>query len=204
MKEDKIQVRINPLYNFGYIRSRLPKKIYNSLLKECLQASKNKKLVSGLSHKGVPKHYCVEKNRDSLISFIKEMHKTYEKSFPGLSDIKVLTDDLPFSYDQPWINLQKQNEFVPIHLHEGIFSYSILMKIPYDSSKERYTGNFEFIYCDVTGAPKSETIQLSKKDEGTITMFPAKLQHIVWPFYKNKGVRISVNGNITFNSTKEK
>ena len=132
------------------------------------------------------------------------MHEAYERSFPGLWSLKVLTDNLPFSYDRPWINLQKQNEFVPIHLHDGIFSYSIWMKIPYDSSKEAYTGNFEFVYCDVTGASKSETIKLSKKDEGTIIMFPAKLQHIVWPFYKNKDARISINGNISFNSKKEK
>jgi hypothetical protein len=204
MKENKIQFSINQLYNFGYIKSKLPKKLYDSLLKECLQASKNEKLISDLSNKGVPEHYYVEKNHDSLISFIKQMHEAYERSFPGLWNIKVLTDNLPFSYDRPWINLQKQNEFVPIHLHDGIFSYSIWMKIPYDSSKEAYTGNFEFVYCDVTGASKSETIKLSKKDEGTIIMFPAKLQHIVWPFYKNKDARISINGNISFNSKKEK
>jgi len=202
VKEDKIKYSVNHFYNFGYIKSKLPKELYNNLLKECLKARKNKKLISGLTNKGVPEHFYVEKNYEDLTIFIKKMHIAYENSFPGLSDIKVLTDSVPFSYGVPWINLQKQHEFVPIHLHGGIFSYTIWMKIPYDNTKEEYSGNFQFVYTDVTGASRSETMKLSKKDEGTIIMFPAKLNHIVWPFYDNKDTRISISGNIELDSNK--
>jgi len=196
VKENKIEYSINNFYNFGYIKSKLPKKLYSNLLKECLEAKKNKKLISGLTNKGVPQHFFVEKNHKELMVFIEKMLIAYEHSFPNLSDIKVSTQNVSLGYDIPWINLQKQHEFVPIHLHTGIFSYTIWMKIPYDSTKEEYSGNFQFIYVDVTGASRSEIIKLSKEDEGTIIMFPAKLNHIVWPFYNNKDTRISISGNI--------
>jgi len=190
------------LTNFGFIKSKLPNKLYNDLLKECLKAEKNKEMISGLTSKGVPKHYYVEKNHDQLIEFVKLMHEAYEKSFPGISDIKVLTKNLPFKCTKPWINLQRENEFVPYHEHDGILSYSIWIKIPYDSSNEKFSGNFTFVYSNVLGRVRNYNIYLNKEEEGTIIMFPAKLGHIVWPFYEEKKNRISISGNIVLDSDK--
>ena len=39
-------------------------------------------------------------------------------------------------------------------------------------------------------------LQLTKKDEGTILLFPSLLNHIVSPFYSSNEKRISVSGNI--------
>jgi hypothetical protein len=196
-KEDKnINYTAHDFFNFGYVKTKLPKKLYNSLLKECLNAEKNREMISGLSSTGVPKHFYIEKNYEELVKFIIDLQNTYEETYPGASDVKVLTENVPYAYQRPWINIHKQNEFVPCHQHDGVFSYSIWMKIPYDSTKEKYSGNFDFLYTDVLGRTRMEHIKLSKKDEGTIIIFPSKLHHVVWPFYNNEKIRISVSGNV--------
>jgi hypothetical protein len=52
------------------------------------------------------------------------------------------------------------------------------------------------------GNTVDKIIKLSSKDEGTFIMFPSKLNHLVYPFHKNKKERISIAGNILFNSKK--
>lgn len=184
-------------FNLGYLRAKLPNKLYKSLLKECLSLKDNKPLITDLTSSGVPKHYYLKHNEE-FYDFIHTMHKEYEKKFPGSSDLLILKNEKqhPFYYKNPWINIQKENEFIPYHVHEGIFSYTIWIKIPYNSKNKKYEGNFEFVYTDIVGKHRSHTFNLSKEDEGTIIMFPSKLGHIVWPFYKNKQSRISISGNI--------
>jgi len=193
---------VHNFFNYGYIKLKLPKKLYKKLLKECLNAGKNEKFVTGLSAEGVPKHFFIEKCHDELIDFVRTAHELYEKHFPKLADIKVLTSNLSYKYGRPWMNLQKQHEFIPCHNHDGIFSYSIWMQIPYDSSKEKFSGNFHFMYLDILGGTRSETHTLSKEDEGTLIMFPSKLNHIVYPYYKNNNTRIAISGNIMLDSQK--
>ena len=196
----KHELKIHNFYNFGYLSTKLPESLYKKLYKECSEARKNTKLKTGLSSTGVPEHFYIEKNKEELLEFIKFCHQTYEQNFPGVSDLKILTDDLPFKYGAPWVNLQKQHEFIPCHNHDGVLSYSIWMQIPYDSRGQKYAGNFNFVYQDILGRTRTEVINLSKKDEGTLLMFPSKLSHIVYPFYKNKKIRMAVSGNIRLNA----
>ena len=41
-------------------------------------------------------------------------------------------------------------------------------------------------------------IDVDKSFEGKMLMFPAKLQHLVYPFYTSDKERITVSGNIKF------
>ena len=45
------------------------------------------------------------------------------------------------------------------------------------------------------------TYQLDKTQEGSMLFFPAKLKHIVYPFYNCDKERISISGNIRFNTS---
>ena len=92
-------------------------------------------------------------------------------------------------FQRPWINYQKQGEYVPMHEHDGVLSYNIWMKLPSKSI-------FEFNYNSITGRNLSNTIYLNKKDEGTVVLFPSLLPHIVYPFYNTTKTRISIAGNI--------
>jgi len=192
-----------PLPNFGVIHSRLPKEIYDSLLKECLSIEKpkprgpaldidyKKKMISYLTEKGVSEHFFItEKNTLKIIEVIKKMIDKYKETFPGYLDgIRYLDKDAPLAFRTPWVNFQKKNEYLPLHEHGGVLSYNIWMQIPVDSI-------FEYNYNSIIGKNLTHRLTLTKKDEGRIVLFPAQLQHVVYPFYGTNKTRMSIAGNI--------
>lgn len=178
------------LPNYGFVKTKLPKDIYTSVLKECLNMKNKKEFISGLTEPGVAKHYYVKNNLDKIQNFISTVVDYYNKQYPNyLKNIKVLNKNLPMEFQRPWINYQKQGEYVPMHEHDGVLSYNIWMKLPSKSI-------FEFNYNSITGRNLSNTIYLNKKDEGTVVLFPSLLPHIVYPFYNTTKTRISIAGNI--------
>lgn len=201
------------LENFGYVKGVLPQPLFDSLKEECNLAEKErysptgsaKELISGLTGNGVPKHYYVEKNKDELDQFILNflIHE-YEPAFSYVKEFKMLTKSVPIVHQEAWINIQEKNEFIPNHQHDGIISYVIYIKIPYDVYEETSKGDnascFQFTYISTVGDIRTSTIRIDKTWEGTIMMFPAKLQHCVYPFYKSDGRRISISGNVSFNT----
>ena len=123
--------------NFGYTMTQLPKDLYTSLLKECnLAQEKNKELTTAISGTNTPKHYLIKDNLVALIQFVKKTVDEYDKAFPSLGDIAVLTKNVPFYIETPWVNFQKKHQFIPNHYHVGIYSYTIWMVIPYDIEEE--------------------------------------------------------------------
>jgi len=196
-------MEILPLPNFGVIQSFLPKDLYKSLLKECLSIKKpkprgpaldidyKKKMISYLTEKGVSEHFFIsEKNTLSVIEFMKKMIQKYREAFPGYLDgIRYLDKDVPMAFRTPWVNFQKKNEYLPLHEHGGVLSYNIWMQIPTDSI-------FEYNYNSIIGKNLTHRIILTKKDEGRVVLFPAQLQHVVYPFYNTNKTRMSIAGNI--------
>lgn len=194
--------------NFGFIKDKLPDDLFNSLLKESLNFKTKKKFITGLSGDGVPNHYKIV-NKDNLKNlnlFLSNLILKYENNFKYLKRFKFLTNDVPLFFDQPWINIQKKGEFIPHHTHDGIFSYTIWLKIPYDLQKEikdsKFATAFEFSYSSILGELLTERIFLDKNDEGKIILFPSKLTHMVYPFLKCNDFRISLSGNILLDTKK--
>lgn len=201
------------LENFGYVKGNLPKQLFESLTHECLIAEKERysptgkanEMISGLTGNGVPKHYFVEQNKESLNNFILDfLINEYEPAYNYIKEFKMLTESVPIISHEPWINIQEKNEFIPNHQHDGIVSYVIYIKIPYDVYEETSKGDnascFQFTYVSTVGSIRTSTIRIDKTWEGTIMMFPAKLQHCVYPFYKSDGRRISISGNVSFDT----
>jgi hypothetical protein len=58
-----------------------------------------------------------------------------------------------------------------------------------------YQGQFEFVYSDMLGSIKTLRLANDKSFEGSICVFPAELQHQVYPHYQDE-YRITVSGNI--------
>ena len=52
------------LPNYGFVKTKLPKNIYSSVLKECLNMKGKEEFTSGLTEPGVTKHYYVKDNLD--------------------------------------------------------------------------------------------------------------------------------------------
>jgi hypothetical protein len=194
--------------NFGFIKDKLPDDLFNSLLKESLNFKTKKRFITGLSGNGTPNHYKIvnKENLKNLNLFLSNLILKYENNFKYLKRFKFLTNDVPLFFDEPWINIQKKGEFIPHHTHDGIFSYTIWLKIPYDLQKEikdsKFATAFEFSYSNILGELSTDRIFLDKNDEGKIILFPSKLTHMVYPFLKCNDVRISLSGNILLDTKK--
>ena len=196
------------LDNMGYLDLQIPKQLYQSLKSECdIALDSNRVFVSGLSGAGVPHHRWVENksNLQNLEIFILDVLKEYKETFnlDSMSEYLIMqTHSSPiFKMGKPWINYQKKNEFIPNHIHDGSFSYTIWIDIPYDSDEELKEGGehascFLFSYTDILGATRLHHIKLNKKDNGRMLFFPAQLRHQVYPFYTSDKYRISISGNV--------
>jgi len=117
---------------------------------------------------------------------------------------------VPFSHSF-WVNFQKENEFNPLHNHSGVFSFVIWIKIPTDwkeqhalpisaNSNMPCASDFEFRYTSMLGDIAYHSYFLDKTSEGRMLFFPAKLMHTVYPFYNCKNYRISISGNVWYDT----
>jgi hypothetical protein len=120
-----------------------------------------------------------------------------------------LDDDLEFvySFDQPWVNFQKKYEFNPIHHHMGDFSYVLWIQIPFNLKEEMSLSNcvnsntpsnslFKFSFTNTSGRLVEYPLMIDKSWEGVMVLFPANMQHQVYPFYTSDDYRISIAGNV--------
>lgn len=108
-----------------------------------------------------------------------------------------------------WVRISKAGEYQPIHTHTSIWTFIIWMKIPFEFENEQTeelneiypeSGNVTICYLNSIGTLEKEVYRLGKKDEGTIILFPGKLNHIVNPYHTSDKYRISIAGNICVDS----
>ena len=107
-----------------------------------------------------------------------------------------------------WVNYQRQYEFNPLHLHGGLYSFVVFMKIPthwkeqHEMNKDDFrapvASDFVFVWSGEENEILKENLRLSSEDEGRILFFPAWLQHMVYPFYECEEERVTISGNIDF------
>jgi len=192
--------------NIGIVQTRLSKDDYDYLLNDVLDKNA-KKLISGLTDKGVASHTeILDKKALSIIdNYTDKLMYHYSKVYPDyLRTLNQLDKDLRLKLGKVWANHQKQNEFIPLHEHAGVYRFNIWLKIPYDSTNKMFTGTFAYSYQNILGQSYFHNINLTPKDEGLITLFPSKLQHIVYPFYDLEKTRISIAGNMVFSTEERK
>ena len=190
MKDESIIAQDLP--NYGFIQSRLDKTLKEALVKECLNRKNKKTMRSGITNPGVAPHFWL--NNDKLFvriqKKINKMLLLFEEKYKGYANnIKILNENRPLVFHKPWINYQKPNEYIPLHGHSGVFSYNIYVKLPEKSI-------FTFHYTSSVGTNLHFRINLIKKHEGVIILFPSLLQHVVYPYSGKDKLRISVAGNL--------
>ena len=111
-----------------------------------------------------------------------------------------------------WVNFQNKHEFNPIHNHSGLISFVVWMKIPTnskdqhalpicDNSNSPSASDFQFTFSDILGNHQDFRLLMDDTIEGRIIVFPGQLRHQVYPFYECDEKRISISGNICWNST---
>ena len=205
---------VSPKDPAGWLETRLPKSVMNRLQSYIETAKKNpvnynSKLVGQIS-----KSLVIEDKDNWFFNTILTPHITqYDDEFPKyLKSVSVLSEDVPTCLEHFWVNFQKQHEFNPQHNHSGVFSFVIWVKIPTDwreqhalpisaNSNLPCASDFEFHFSSMMGDMGKHTYCLDKDLEGMMLLFPAKLNHTVYPFYNCDEERISISGNISFDTS---
>ncbi len=122
---------------------------------------------------------------------------------------KAFTENRPLTLSNLWVNHQKKHEFNPIHNHSGVLSFIVFIQIPYlikDQDKispGKYSngnraGRLAFLEITPTGRIEHKVFDVDKTWEQSVLIFPAELNHIVYPFYKVNKPRITISGNIRY------
>lgn len=93
-----------------------------------------------------------------------------------------------------WVNYQKAGDFNPIHTHSGALSFIMYIKIPEYKNEQQYAGDINWRYGEELPFVKN-TLSISPVEK-EFYMFPAWLDHYVWPFNNSTETRISVAGNL--------
>ena len=111
-----------------------------------------------------------------------------------------------FLQEPIWINYMKQGEWNPAHAHAGDISCVAYLKVPKEIEDENKTteessksntpsaGRIEFQYGEDIGYTVSGAMYTPKEKD--MIIFPAKLNHMVYPF-KSKKERISISVNFS-------
>lgn len=155
--------------------------------------------------------FSLEKSKSYMNNLLHPICNEFERTFNYAAQIDILTSGLPLVLDRLWVNFQRKGEFLPVHNHNGIYSFAIWIKIPYNIVDEqnhessRYSntigknhnlaGNFQFLYNGSTGTIATKNIPVDKKCENKMILFPSSMYHTVYPFYTSDEDRISVSGN---------
>jgi hypothetical protein len=152
------------------------------------------------------KQYQLIKSKEYINNLLMPFIETYENNFNYLKFIDITTKDLILALDNVWVNFQKKYEFNPLHNHCGVFSFVIWIDIPYDikdemsmdSSKNsncNIPGHFQFVTINSLGNLIKESIPVDKTYNGKLCIFPAQMNHCVYPFYTSDKYRITISGN---------
>ena len=202
---------IFPQEYVGWLKAELPKFVMTKLQSYIEEAKINPVNHNARLAGNITKSLTLKDKDDWFFqTILAPLIEQFDKSFPNYANqMKVLTENAPYGLDELWVNFQKQHEFNPSHNHNGVFSFVIWVKIPTDwreqhslpisaNSNSPVASNFEFRYTSMLGNISYYSYLLEKKSEGHMIFFPAKLQHIVYPFYNCDKERISISGNIFF------
>jgi hypothetical protein len=143
-----------------------------------------------------------------LDALIKQWKEKYPHEFARLGSMSN-QEEFKLELFNTWVNFQKKHEFNPIHTHDGVFSFVIWHKVPFHQ-KDEYArfphmkeaqikaGHFAFIVTSQMGKIVQHDMCVDNTWEGKMALFPAELNHIVYPFYTSDDYRISISGNVGF------
>lgn len=201
--------------NNGVVFQRVPKiymdrikKVTNDLVDSDFENAKEAgyKLTANI------KRECdlTEELAEHLLPWISQLANFHNhRSHPHhISEVTGIVDPhkhLRFKFKDIWANFQKKHEFHPHHIHGGVYSFVIWVKMPYKVEEEiavfpkatlKCASMFTMMYTDIMGVARSFPVPADESYEGIICLFPAKLGHLVYPFYTSDEYRIGVSGDL--------
>jgi len=198
-------------HNYGWLEKKLSNQEMDYLWK-CVDKRKEsmKNTLAGNIHES---NKMVDEDDWFWKNTVKPLVHQYADVMGNIGDSIPVNQLHPYFLQSFWVNYQKQNEFNPLHDHNGVYSFVVWMKIPtrhFDQNKNPIAlrsnnpkiSTFEFRYTDTVGKISEFVYEMNPEMEGTMLFFPSKLMHQVNPFYDCDEDRISISGNVSVN-TKE-
>ena len=192
--------------NDGWLEVRVPKNIMDDLWGMIDTAGRDAKfkLAGNISASK-------EMNpTDTFKKFIGEVTKEYGQHFKYKTSemITMIPENASIQLHDLWVNWQYQHEFNPSHVHFGLYSFVIWMKMPVETTDQmqlpiaKSTSSclscFQFEYFNTFGQKRLFNYPMGKEIEGLMVFFPAVMNHLVYPFYDSTEPRISVAGNMAW------
>jgi hypothetical protein len=202
--------------NIGYLIADVPKDIMDKLREEIFQIQNNPELAETwnknlIGH--ITEEYQLFSSKKLLEPYVLNLVDVYDSYYNIYKDFNFQTHNVPVTLGPTWVNFQKKYEFNTVHTHNGMLSFVIYVKIPYDLEQEftegpgrlantHVNGCFQFLYTNSLGHIVPHTLKIDKTFESKILVFPSKMNHCVYPFYTSDEYRISVSGNIFLDTSK--
>jgi len=153
---------------------------------------------------GILKKQVEFRNSSLFDKFFNNMFKMYDHALQDWTKDKniIAGGGEMYNLESLWANFQGPGDFNPPHSHGGSLSWVIYLQIPDELIKENKQykgtsagpGGITFTYGD--GPREVITYQTFLPQTGEMYIFPAWLQHWVYPF-KSDCERISVSGNVS-------
>jgi len=205
-----IHFKPRPLNNFGYVEVQYSPEYLQPLIQEVADIQANFSVAEKWNENlaGQLKHeYKLTKAHSFLETMIAPLFTEYDRAFNNYIAKQCPDTNRPsLKLKNTWVNFQRKHEFNPPHDHEEVMSFVIWLKIPYSQESERNAspgmdaninvgGLFGFQYSDVLGNFTTCWLPAYKDFEYRMLLFPAKMKHLVAPFYSSEDFRISVSGN---------
>jgi hypothetical protein len=125
------------LNEIGVYSERIPKNIFENIKSLVNTASEDhnnevvgqieKELKINLNqHKDISEYLLKIVTKTNLFQeYMVDLMKQNNKNFLNLKLVS------------SWVNFQKENEFNPLHIHDGIFSFIVFIKIPYSYEEQK-------------------------------------------------------------------
>ena len=112
------------------------------------------------------------------------------------------------TFSRFWCRVSQDGDYQSIHDHQGIFTFVVWLKIPFEGEDERQVqagfrpeaSDFVLCYPDTCGQYQKRNWVLGKGAEGKMLFFPSDINHIVYPHYTTTEYRVALAGDIVFDS----
>tara|TARA_R100000005_G_C4997371_1_gene204106 strand:+ start:2050 stop:2640 length:591 start_codon:yes stop_codon:yes gene_type:complete len=186
-------------------------KIPDNIFKQLKKISNIKKTKANNTLAGnMEEEYYLNEHTSILEKYIIDHAFSYPPLVTNINKThKAFTENRPLTLSNLWVNHQKKHEFNPVHNHSGVLSFIVFIQIPYlikDQDKispGKYSngnraGRLAFLEITPTGRIEHKVFDVDKTWEQSVLIFPAELNHIVYPFYKVNKPRITISGNIRY------
>lgn len=192
--------------NYGFVRDTVPDDLMAALRQEVFELDSSAISMNNNLAGNIESEFKLSKNSDKLEKYLLILCEQYASMWNTTNTARDLTAE-NLELQTYWVNLQKKNEFNPMHVHDGVYSFVIWLEVPYTIADELAlpsvsksnmprSGMFSFIYSNIFGEIREAEFPVDRTFEGTIFLFPSCLNHTVYPFKSSDKTRISISGNL--------